>query len=229
MAKDSKLAAEVLRWKRKHNESPEMRAKREEESRKRAERRDAESIGRKHVAFRSEHAETVDDILSFMDVDFGDDSAENAQRLYEYLAEGRFRLVRREEIAFTEQQNFAHVGTVVRDAQAAPDRKGFWGVKGEGFKARSPKLDKSVKDVDRLTTVLETYDSYLPPMAKPEHGPCKQIPPERWDELSARTRRIQKKMADFCDFLGCVQHRNRFSLVGCRGKQTETRHDDIRA
>src|SRR5262245_8508025 len=91
MKKDSKLTAEVERWKRRHNETPELREKRDEESRKRAERRDAESIGRKHVAFRSEHAEIVDDILSFMDIDFGEDSAANAERLYEYLAEGRFR------------------------------------------------------------------------------------------------------------------------------------------
>ena len=74
MKKGGKLADEVARWKRHHNEPPELRAKREEESRKRAERRDAESIGRKHVAFRSEHAELVDDILNFMDVDFGEDS-----------------------------------------------------------------------------------------------------------------------------------------------------------
>ena len=120
----SKLSDEVARWKRKHNETPELRERREEESRKRAERRDAESIGRKHVAFRSEHAEIVDDILNFMDVDFGEDSAANAQRLYEYLAEGRFRLIRRQEIPFTERQNFAHVGALVRDAQAAPDPRG---------------------------------------------------------------------------------------------------------
>src|SRR5262245_39926458 len=125
MKKDSELTAEVEHWKRRHNETPEMREKREEESRKRAERRDAESIGRKHVAFRSEHADTVNDILNFMDVDFGENSTENARRLYEYLAEGRFRLIRREEIPFTEQQNFAHVGALVRDAQAAPDPKGF--------------------------------------------------------------------------------------------------------
>ena len=110
------------------------------------------------MAFRSEHAEIVDDILNFMDVDFGEDSAANAQRLYEYLAEGRFRLIRRQEIPFSERQNFAHVGALVRDAQAAPDPKGFWGVNGEGFKARSPKLDKAVEDVERLTKVLETYD-----------------------------------------------------------------------
>jgi hypothetical protein len=183
MTKDSKLAAEVARRRRKHNETPELRSKREEESRKRAERRDAESIGRKHVAFRSEHAEIVDDILSFMDVDFGEDSAENAQRLYAYLAEGRFRLIRREEIPYTERQNFAHVGALVRDAQRAPDPKGFWGVKGEGFKARSPKLDKAVEDVERLSKMIETYDSYLPPMAAPRHGPCRQIPPEKWDEI----------------------------------------------
>jgi hypothetical protein len=135
------------------------------------------------VAFRSEHAETVDDILNFMDVDFGPDSDENARRLYEYLAEGRFRLIRREEIPFTERQSFAHVGALVRDAQAAPDPNGFWGVKGEGFKARSPKLDKAVEDVERLAEALETYDSYLPPMAKPTHGPCLQVPPEKWDEI----------------------------------------------
>ena len=133
MNKGDKIAAEAARWKRRHNETPELRAKREEESRKRAERRDAERLGREHVSFRSEHAQTVDGILNFMDVDFGEDSSANAQRLYEYLAEGRFRLIRREEIPFTERQNFAHVGALVREAQAAPDPKGFWGVRGEGI------------------------------------------------------------------------------------------------
>ena len=74
------------------------------------------------------------------------------------------------------------MGALVRDARAAPDPKGFWGVKGEGFKARSPKLDKAVEEVERLTKVLETYDSYLS-MEKPKHGPCKQIPPELWPEI----------------------------------------------
>src|SRR5262245_34150593 len=182
MPKDSKLAAEVARWKRKHNETPELREKREWESKKRAERRDAEAIGRKHVAFRSEHAETVDDILNFMDVDFGEDSAANAQRLYEYLAEGRFRLIRREEVPFSEQQNFASVGALVREAQAAPDPDVLWGYVGRGIKVKSPKLEKAVEDVERLTQKLDVYDSYLPPMAQSKHGPCKQIPPERWDE-----------------------------------------------
>ncbi len=182
MKKGGKISDEAARWKRRHNEPPEIRAKREEKLRKRAERRDAERLGREHISFRSEHAEIVDDILNFMDVDFGEDSDANAQRLYEYLAEGRFRLIRREEIPFTEQQSFAHVGALIREARAAPDPKGFWGVRGEGFKARSPKLEKAVEEVERLTKVLETYDSYLPPMAAPKHGPCRQIPPEKWSE-----------------------------------------------
>jgi hypothetical protein len=178
-----KFASEVARWKRRHNETPEMREKREEESRKRAERRDAERLGRKHVSFRSEHAETVDDILSFMDVDFGEDSAANAQRLYEYLAEGRFRLIRRQEVPFTERQNAAHVGALVRDAEKAADLEVFWGVKGKGFRARSPKLEDALEKVESVSKALEVYDSYLPPMATPKHGPCRQIPPEEWPEI----------------------------------------------
>ena len=132
MKKGGKLADEVARWKRHHNEPPELRAKREEESRKRAERRDAERIGREHVAFRSEHVETVDGILNFMDIDFGPDSADNAQRLYQYLAEGRLRLIRREEIPYTERQNAAHIGALIRDAEKSADLDKFWGVRGEG-------------------------------------------------------------------------------------------------
>jgi hypothetical protein len=95
VTKKTKLASDAERWKRRHNETAWMRDKREEESRKRAERRDAEAIGRQHVSFRSEHADTVDGILQFMDLDFGPDTAKNAERLYAYLAEGRFRLIRR--------------------------------------------------------------------------------------------------------------------------------------
>src|SRR5262245_47790352 len=96
MKKDSKLlTAEVERWNRRHNETHDVRAKCEDEARKSAESMSASSISPKHVAFLSEHAKIVDDILSFMDIDFGEDSAANAERLYQYLAEGRFRLTSR--------------------------------------------------------------------------------------------------------------------------------------
>jgi hypothetical protein len=178
-----KLAAEIERWKRRHNEPPEVREKRAEESRKRAERRDAERLGREHVAFRSEHVETVDGILSFMDIDFGPDSADNAQRLYQYLAEGRLRLIRREEVPYTERQNAAHVGALIREAEKAADLDKFWGVKGKGDKAKSAKLEDAMDKVASVSKALEVYDSYLPPMAAPRHGPCRQVPEEEWPKI----------------------------------------------
>jgi hypothetical protein len=183
MKKDSKLADEIARWNRRHNETPEIRANREEESRKRAERRDAERLGREHVSFRSEHAQTVNGILNFMDIDFGPDSADNAQRLYQYLAEGRLRLIRREEVPYTERQNAAHVGALIRAAEKAADLDKFWGIKGKGDNARSAKLEDALEKVASVSKALEIYDSYLPPMAASKHGPCKQIPPERWEEI----------------------------------------------
>lgn len=160
-----------------------MSDRRAEETRKRAERRDAEAIGRKHVAFRSESVETVDDILRFIDVDFGPDSAKNAERLYSYIAEGRLRLIRRQEIAYTERQNFAHVGALVRDADKAADLDKFWGVKRKGAQAQSAKLEAALAKVESVTKALEVYDSYLPPMAKPSHGPCRQIPSAQWAKI----------------------------------------------
>ena len=182
VGKKRNLEAEARAW-RRHNEPPHMSNKRAEETRKRAERRNAEAIGRKHVAFRSESVETVDDILRFIDVDFGPDSAKNAERLYSYIAEGRLRLIRRQEIAYTERQNFAHVGALVRDADKAADLDKFWGVKGKGAKPKSAKLDAALAAVESMTKALEIYDSYLPPMAKPTHGPCRQISSEEWPKI----------------------------------------------